>query len=1135
MPFKRSINPRSSIRAKVYNLFCSVSSGNIANVYDFILKKPVTFSKASGNSNLVVDSSGNISSSGSITPGELQTIVVTATGSDGSTRPHTFNFTGLYSISNITINVDNSVSSGTIVSNITGVPLGQTPTLVPNDGKFIIGGDETGGWKLVKGLVASSGTVNYNITAIGANSGAVAITITTVVNVTPPSISLNQSNSTYTLTPGTWTGSSSTKTYQWYRDGSPISGETSTTYVHTSIDNNTDINVIETLDSFSVSSNTINWNGNTYDYLISTNADWTTIPSTLKTNGGIIGVAPGNYNDIEFTAQANSLLTVTGTDPNNLPVINRLKLGNLKNVKLTKLKIVTDQWGSPNYFALQFGTPTNNICTCDGVVDLDGLVLRANYRGDINSYDTFDFSSDNYPEYANIHGPITGGSFAVGELYVPPNNKYVGNTVPDGTTALVPGPQAGSGTGFQGFMTVVNGEITYAECTAGGTGYSNATNASKGYGTVSWPGKTEMAVMMAACADSPNGYGLTVLPTCTFYFRNSHFGMANFGFRPSNATILGTLNHWNNTYDGIYTDFFACALTGSTAPVKISHRWNKMGRQFCRVGDPLDPHGDGIQHWLDNGVNTWIPRIELIGNRALNATGTCRALEGQFIFMADPGTVPSGPQAYELHAVGNVGMLGAPNGMIAEIGSNCFIYGNTVVPGKPAEHTGPMNIYVSNGATSKAYGQSYIANNIAERCFVGAAASAFVTLENNTNMGSITDPSFYAQYFGVTTNPSTIAETETMRKGVGIHADRGAYRNSAWIDHNAMTYDPTLEPSFIRFPTIINQNPNTSVVSAWAKLIGGPDTQSVSASNGTFETATFVDTFGNATGVVAGQTSGNLARGTWIRMRQTTASTGSTFSTATLTVRGTYNFTFNAVTSTAASFTIADNQNAAYSRIANANLPTFTGGKGLILAVRIRTDTYTNNDVITACGSTFGLIYSGNQWRLTLISSSQVAGRFVMSQASGQMQTLIFAIDLTQTDMTLGMKCMSNGNQLSLASSNNAFPSAGTTTISNTNLWPSQNLGVMANNTGGAIYDGAIEWLWLDYYTNISNMPNITDPFIFSEFSADKFNSNGSTTILSQPALFYGGLNKLTEWNGTFPNGGRTQPADLVRIAGTYV
>lgn len=69
-------------------------------------------------------------------------------------------------------------TAGTLVANISGVPSGRTPTLLPADGRMVIAGDEATGWKVVKGLVTSTpGTIFITVSATGTTSATQNVSV----------------------------------------------------------------------------------------------------------------------------------------------------------------------------------------------------------------------------------------------------------------------------------------------------------------------------------------------------------------------------------------------------------------------------------------------------------------------------------------------------------------------------------------------------------------------------------------------------------------------------------------------------------------------------------------------------------------------------------------------------------------------------------------------------------------------------------------------------------------------------------------------------------------------------------------------------------------------------------------------
>ncbi len=111
----------------------------------------------------------------------------TAVGTNGETITSTSNavtvsaatVTPTLSLSPTAPSVASNAAAGTLVSNITNVPAGVTPTVTPNDGRLVIAGDATAGWKIVVGMSAlSAGQVNFSVAASGATGASGTLTIT---------------------------------------------------------------------------------------------------------------------------------------------------------------------------------------------------------------------------------------------------------------------------------------------------------------------------------------------------------------------------------------------------------------------------------------------------------------------------------------------------------------------------------------------------------------------------------------------------------------------------------------------------------------------------------------------------------------------------------------------------------------------------------------------------------------------------------------------------------------------------------------------------------------------------------------------------------------------------------------------
>ena len=175
---------------------------------------------------------------------------------------------------------------------------------------------------------------NARIRAIGGSvspSGSVVITPVPPSNLTLCTISLDQAtslvgDSVSVSSPGVWSDPAASLTYQWYRNASPISGETGTTYVFTEPDANQTIYVVETASNgagydFAPSSNSITPAALSVPVesvpatigLASDEIVITTNPVWINTNPPTItgtsyqwqgGVTPGAWSDLGVTTAA---------------------------------------------------------------------------------------------------------------------------------------------------------------------------------------------------------------------------------------------------------------------------------------------------------------------------------------------------------------------------------------------------------------------------------------------------------------------------------------------------------------------------------------------------------------------------------------------------------------------------------------------------------------------------------------------------------------------------------------------------------------------------------------------------------------------------------------------------------------
>ncbi len=85
-------------------------------------------------------------------------------------------------LSPTSLSIASNAAAGTLVSNIANVPAGVTPSVTPNDGRLVIAGDASAGWKVVVGMSAlSAGTLNFSVAATGANGASGVLTVTAAI------------------------------------------------------------------------------------------------------------------------------------------------------------------------------------------------------------------------------------------------------------------------------------------------------------------------------------------------------------------------------------------------------------------------------------------------------------------------------------------------------------------------------------------------------------------------------------------------------------------------------------------------------------------------------------------------------------------------------------------------------------------------------------------------------------------------------------------------------------------------------------------------------------------------------------------------------------------------------------------
>jgi hypothetical protein len=108
--------------------------------------------------------------------GNYSSIVSGAGFTTASTAPVT--------LSPTSAGIPNDLAAGSFITGVGSVPAGTTPTVSPNDGRFVIAGSEASGWTVRRGLSAvSNGTITLTVSATGATSATIDVTVSAATSI----------------------------------------------------------------------------------------------------------------------------------------------------------------------------------------------------------------------------------------------------------------------------------------------------------------------------------------------------------------------------------------------------------------------------------------------------------------------------------------------------------------------------------------------------------------------------------------------------------------------------------------------------------------------------------------------------------------------------------------------------------------------------------------------------------------------------------------------------------------------------------------------------------------------------------------------------------------------------------------
>ena len=900
--------------------------------------------------------------------------------------------------------------------------------------------------------------------------------------------------------------------------------------------------------------------GPSYDYVISSNADWAGIPSGLLSGGGTVGVNPGNYSAQTLTMRPSATLTFIATNPANLPILNNFVLFDAANLDFVGMDMVSALWDGTGTPAVGMKSATGGPGI--GNINFDVFKVRGNYRGNINF--AFDPAKRDYPEYANLALQFDTSTGAVtGFLNDGSTSLYVGDLVADGNHAVtcvnLSGGGAGSNVTFTSTpnveMIVSGGYITGLNIISGGTMTTdhgggiaglNADVATLGKITF-WPGKNAMVNYLAQGFGVITGAGLKSEQLCSgpVTLTNGEFRLLgnSVKFSSGNRMVIR-----GNLFDTIYMDSIAMKQYFGASSMEVTN--NFFVNIFCKQGHPGDPHPDVIsQLWTPTGTTTTgFPSNIYIGNVFAIGFGNSEDDNGQGQGLFWQWLSSTAAHGYGGMVVGNI-VLTRRSGNAIDIDhlEELIVFSNILTHYNPAE--GGASIQRLDLGGVQVTGENFAGLNIAEKITFGTSGSGSINQHypnlaiglNGTSLsgGLITAlfPNFYAN------DRNTLAELETaLSKAAGY----SAYNMPAgMIDYAGKSFDVSKLPVCVNFTTLVEQGASSAVNSGWKKVYGYPGaTVNFSASVGTIEYANNSGGTGASLPASSGSFTLNSSGNAWIRASHTTASGGSSPVTQTVSLNG-WDWPFTSVTAVQSAYTRVNAGTTVYAKAVNpADASGFTG---LLLAARVKINSHFNGARLFAAETSVrsrvsidGANIATATLRHGIIHSSTHVANFTGGFNTNWM-TILSMIDFTKTVNDDIVRCVVNNSRRPLAGSGNTIDTAGNRTFAYSNLFgptAGTGFGVGAESDGGILgWDHSFEWLWMNAYTAGEGIPDIIDPLVSSKFSADFFASDGSVSgLFGQPDMFYY-FTDLTQANSVGGSANRAALANVPLIkqgAGSY-
>ena len=825
----------------------------------------------------------------------------------------------------------------------------------------------------------------------------------------------------------------------------------------------------------------------TFDYLIANDADWATVLALggATLSGKRIGVEPGNYTakTISLTG-ASAQVEFIGTNPFDMPRIDKLTLSAANKVTLRYLEAVTSTWASPSSQCLLL-TGTNS----DLIIER--CSFRGNYRGDVDA--TVDVVNA-LPEYACITAGVTAGAISALTITQP----FVGDLMADGVYAL--DFSAAGGTGATGTMTVASGVITATSITAGGSGYTTAAAPSL---RVTWAGQKRMT--------DYHPWGIRSLSpneNTNITIRDSTFENLFCAIKP--IQMLGTITVVGNTLSRVYGDYISLGLNGTNVGFQaiVTDNFGTLPFSVASL-DAGDPHSDFLQFFMDKTVpltpSDWEGgQVE----RNIFIDGVCRgSVQGILCFDPAPGLAYS-----NWRVVGNLiasKLLG--NGIVFDALRDCYVRNNGVIRYDPTDtvnNTNAVNIStpVSGG---DAYGTSYVGRNISEGLITASLPTVNTVKNPTTLLGTRGATIPYVNVFaGHTGARTTLAEIIAAYTPKVAYAGQGPFADTAYINHVAKTTDRAFEPTYVHHADQVDVAASTLTTSGWSRAIGGPATRSISITGGEYRTAD--DAAGtNATAWTSA--AGTLTIGKFVQLRQTSGA-GSSATTSTALTIGSEVYSWSITTVSTASYPVVafvHTDPDRFSRGAGA-LDTADNALGTLALLRVKTSappvsvnifgapsgSVPLNVAILATGFLRVTLRNAANATLAIINSS-------ISIADGNAHDILVSWDVSQASSSGSVKVFVDGTDRTGSITSWAGSGSVGWTVSNGGAC----FGGLVTGSSTANYTGEIG----AFYLNTAARVDITSAVERAKFNADRIGTTGTGPTGAQPRVFLVG--NAAQWN----------------------